>query len=243
MKDLSHGGVGYVEFLSEMARRLDARSYLEIGTSHGVSLAGITCDSVSIDPAYRIDRNAIGAKKRAFFFQMTSDAFFAAHDLAAFLPGGPDLAFLDGLHRFEFVLRDFINTERHCHPRSIILLHDCLPTNERMAERTLRIDETEPVETRTSWTGDVWRMLPILKKHRPDLRILMLDCPPTGLVACSRLDPGSDALARSYHAILDEFAGLALSAFGLARLWKTFPMVSSREILAEATLTSVFTVY
>ena len=97
---------------------------------------------------WRRNRDVIGTKQRAFFFQMTSDAFFADHDLALFFPRGVDLAFIDGMHRFEFLLRDFINTERRCHARSIVLLHDCLPRNCRMAERVARIDESEAAETR-----------------------------------------------------------------------------------------------
>jgi hypothetical protein len=236
-----HEGVQYTDFIKQMASALGARSYLEIGTSEGGSLAGIGCDSVSVDPGYRINRDVIGRKKRAFFFQMTSDEFFVDHDLAHYLPRGVDLAFIDGMHRFEFVLRDFINAERRCHARSIILLHDCLPRNCRMAERVARIDESEAAETRFDWTGDVWRLLPALLRYRPDLRLLMLDCPPTGLVACTRLDPASTVLADTYHAIVDEFADLDLAAFGLDRLWNLLPMLSSRALLADDALTSIFT--
>src|SRR5205807_717979 len=143
----------------------------------------------------------------------TSDEFFRSHTIRQFFPNGPDIAFLDGMHRFEYLLRDFINTERECHSRSLILMHDCLPTNERMAERSPRIDETEAHETRGCWTGDVWRMLPILRRHRPDLRLLVLDCPPTGLVACTHLNPESRLLSQNYHAIVDEFVQIELAEY------------------------------
>jgi hypothetical protein len=71
-----HAGLPYEAVIADMVRLLGARSYLEIGSAHGGSLAGVQCDAPSIDPAYRIDRDVIGAKKRAFFFQMTSDQFF-----------------------------------------------------------------------------------------------------------------------------------------------------------------------
>ena len=51
-----------------------------------------------------------------------------------FFPKGPDIAFLDGMHRAEYLLRDFMNTERFSHERTLILLHDCLPVNARMAD-------------------------------------------------------------------------------------------------------------
>ena len=48
---------------------------------------------------------------------MTSDDFFASHDLAQVLGGRPvDLAYIDGMHQFEFALRDFMNLERYVGP-------------------------------------------------------------------------------------------------------------------------------
>ena len=38
-----------------------------------------------------------------------------------------DLAFIDGMHHFEFALRDFINVEKYCSADSIILIHDVYP--------------------------------------------------------------------------------------------------------------------
>lgn len=48
----------------------------------------------------------------------TSDEFFARSDLHELLGGTPvDLAFIDGMHLFEFALRDFVNLERLCPSR------------------------------------------------------------------------------------------------------------------------------
>jgi hypothetical protein len=38
-----------------------------------------------------------------------------------------DRAFIDGMHCFEFVLRDFINTERYMSWTSVIVFNDVLP--------------------------------------------------------------------------------------------------------------------
>ena len=174
---------------------------------------------------------------------MSSDEFFAEYDVRVFFPRGVDIAFLDGMHRFEYLLRDFMNTERCCHDRSLILLHDCLPVNLRMAERKWLTDPAEQESTRSWWAGDVWRLLPILKKYRPDLRMRFLDCPPTGLVAVTNLDPRSAVLRRSYYTILDEFSCLDLSSYGLDQLWSLFPTLNSRDIIAEEVLTFVFSVF
>jgi hypothetical protein len=44
---------------------------------------------------------------------MTSDDYFATHDLSKDLGGAVAFAFIDGLHSFEQALRDFSNIERH----------------------------------------------------------------------------------------------------------------------------------
>ena len=67
---------------------------------------------------------------------LTSDEFFSTHDLREELGGSPvDLSFIDGLHLFEFALRDFINLERAGTEQSMIVLHDTDPPDADMAAR------------------------------------------------------------------------------------------------------------
>jgi hypothetical protein len=145
------------------------------------------------------------------------------------------MAFLDGMHRFEFLLRDLIGAEAACHPRSLILLHDCVPLNPDMALRKHR-----PV----NWTGDVWKLLPILKKYRPDLRLHVLDCPPTGLVAITRVDPASRILADSYYDIVDQHAGSNLDDNGLRSFWEELELTDTQPLYEEPhRLTELFSLY
>ena len=171
---------------------------------------------------------------------MPADDFFSRYDVLRIFPNGLDVAFLDGMHHFEFLLRDFINTERCCRTDSLVLMHDCLPANLRMAEREVRIHPDEDAETRWQWTGDVWRLLPALEKHRPDLRVIFLDCPPTGLVAITNLDPRSTKLQQAYESVLDEFGAVDLSSYGLKRLWSLFPTLDTRDLVATGTIGSFF---
>jgi Flp pilus assembly protein TadD len=225
-----HRGIPYLEVLGLIAKALEPTSYFEIGTEHGPSLEIFRCDALCVDPKFKIDRPIFHSRQRTAFYQMTSDEFFSNYNLKEFFPGGPDVCFLDGLHRFEFLLRDFINTERQCHSRSLILLHDCVPSNSRMAERVFIHDEAEDFSTRGAWAGDAWRILPILRTYRPDLRICILDCPPTGIVAVSNLDPQSEILLRSYYEAVDAAFGHALDDAALDNLWHMFPMVSTHEL-------------
>lgn len=184
-----------------------------------------------MDPHLTISTNIVGDKRFLHLFQMTSDEFFAGHYLEALLPGGPDLVFLDGMHRFEYLLRDFTNTEKIAHPRTLVLLHDCLPQNLRMTNRTPMAGPEEEGASRFAWTGDVWKIIPILKKHRPELRIYFVDCPPTGLVAVSGLQKGSRVLFENYYQIVDEFRDIDLSSYGFTELWEDFPTLSSRALV------------
>jgi hypothetical protein len=227
-----HRGMSYLEFMALMSDALSCRSYFEIGTDIGNSVRSFRCDAVCVDPGFKITQDVLAGRRRLHFFQMTSDEFFLHNDLRTYLPAGVDVAFLDGLHWFEALLRDFINTERYTHDRSVILLHDCLPLNERMAERALRIDEQEEEETRPYWTGDVWRLLLILHRYRPDLRVQILDCEPTGLVAVTSLDRYSRILSENYDAIVADYSKIGLKEFGLLELWKLFPTINSR-VLSE----------
>lgn len=220
--ELLHAGQSYLDFMSILDITLAPRNYFEIGTCRGESLRRFTCDAVCVDPCFMVEGDVLAGRRTSFFFKMTSDEFFRDYDLSIYLGRKLDLAFLNGMQLFEFRLRDFINTEKHCHPRSVVLMPDCLPTNERMAERAERVDEKEDVATRYYWSGDVWRLLPILKRYRPELRISILDASPTGLVACTNLDPNSRVLAENYDRILDEYINLSLSDFGLRALWTLF---------------------
>ncbi len=76
--------------------------------------------------------------------------------------GGPlDLAFIDGLHLFEQVVRDFINVERNASPRTVVLLHDSLPLDEVTAGRERVTD---------FYSGDVWKAVLAIRRLRPELR-------------------------------------------------------------------------
>lgn len=237
-------GVPYLDFLALLNAHLAPQSYLEIGTNHGESLSRFTCDAIAVDTEFLLQENMLGQRDRSFLFRMSSDLFFRNQNVRSFFPRGVDLAFLDGMHRVEYLLRDFINTEAAAHRRSLVLLHDCLPLNARMARRSYVPGGPEEGDNSHAWTGDVWKLLPILKQFRPDLRIVLLDCPPTGLVAISHLDPESTVLDETYHEIMDEFGPLSIESYGLARLWSEFPLMDSRTLYDHPEdLTAVLSVY
>ena len=189
------GGVNYLDFLANLHRGRKITRYLEIGTQRGMSLQHALGQAVAVDPHFLLDKAAWGARPGIKLFEMTSDDFFAAHDPRRLLGGDIELAFIDGMHLAEFVLRDFVNVEKYCAKDSVIVLHDAIPCNFEMTERDRRPNARKDKELAGAWTGDVWRVVPLLARERPDLVIQVLDCPPTGLVLVSHLNPNSQALA------------------------------------------------
>ena len=219
-------GLPYLDFLSALHEALRPNWYLEIGTRKGRSLERARGRSIAIDPEFRIATDVVRGLPELHLFQQTSDDFFAG----GFLERNGiriDLAFLDGMHLLENLLRDFINAERQAAAGAVFAIHDCMPWNAAMAER----DRGRSVGD--EWTGDVWKLLPILQAVRPDLSITVADCPPTGLVLVTNLDGANTALADSYAEIVAEMAPLTLGAYGPARLFDDFPFADSR-ILAAA---------
>ncbi len=178
-----------------------------------------------------LDQDVLAGRPQTHFYQIPSDTYFAENDLRSIFKLGPDICFLDGMHRSEYLLRDFMNTERLCHKQSIIFMHDYLLANARMALRTHEIGDVSEGNWQHAWTGDVWKVVPLLKKFRPDLKIFYLDCAPTGLVAVSNLDPGDTSLRESYSGLVDELRNLDLNTFTLRRLWNETPVISSRSLM------------
>jgi hypothetical protein len=182
----AESGSDYYDILRRVHADLRPRTYVEVGVRAGASLAladgcavriGIDPDPV-LDPALEL--------QDAVIIEMASDEAFAAGEVERALHGSAlDLAFIDGMHLFEFALRDFANLERLAHSASVILVHDCLPIDAVTSSRERTTDV---------WTGDVWKLVPCLLENRPDLHVVTADVPPSGLAFISRLDPGSTVL-------------------------------------------------
>ena len=110
MEDLA--GENYLQVLARIHTTLQPRTYLEIGVETGETLALASCPSVAVDPQFAfVDLSCVKkvlAKPRIMFFQTTSDNFFARFRPDVLLGQALEFAFLDGMHRCEYLLRDFI---------------------------------------------------------------------------------------------------------------------------------------
>jgi hypothetical protein len=190
--EVTRGTKTHLDFLRTVHARLAPRFYLEIGVRHGNSLVLANCPAVGVDPAPEI-----GAPLAADIRVLceTSDDFFAEWADER-LTAPVDLAFIDGMHLFEFALRDFLNIERRAHPGTVVVFDDIFPAHPWQAERDRR--------TRV-WTGDVWKIAVCLRKYRPDLLLIPCDTWPTGMLLVLGLDPANQTLSRRYAGLVQEF--------------------------------------
>jgi hypothetical protein len=220
-------GLSYRKFFRRLHRQRLFDWYLEIGCRSGGVFRSVRSKTIAVDPFFKITDDVLGEKPELHIMQKTSDAFFAsgfldAHGIRL------SVSFIDGMHLFEYLLRDFMNAERSSSADGVIVMHDCCPFGYAMCTRDL--DNL----LRGAWTGDVWKILPILREVRPDLRIDVLDCPPTGLVVVSGLDPDNRALFDAYDKIVDDWRGVTLETWGLDRFNAQFSYVDALEYLGSA---------
>ena len=242
MPDLK--GEHYLHALQRLHATLQPKTYLEIGVSQGHSLALARCRSIAVDPAFQITPehlHAVISKPSMHFFETTSDDFFASHSPRRIFGRPVDIAFLDGMHRCEFLLRDFANVERHCKKNSVVVLHDCLPVEPAIAHRAPSEPRKVIQEHRaTWWAGDVWRTSLLLRRRRPDLSLTVLDSNPTGLVLITNLDPASRMLQDQYSIMVQEMLSFDLAKIGVQSLFAEMNVQPSEMILRHEELTKHF---
>jgi Methyltransferase domain len=181
-------------FLTGLHEHYAPRTYLEIGVNDGRGLARSRTRTIGVDPAFKV------VAELACDLQLvkaTSDDFFARADAIGWFPEGViDLTFIDGLHIFEFALRDFINAERLSSPASVVVFDDMLPRS---------VDEAARDRHTVAWTGDVYKVAQVIAQYRPDLVMVPINTQPTGLLVVVGLDPTSTVLTDHYDEILAEY--------------------------------------
>jgi SAM-dependent methyltransferase len=190
-QEKTSGAEHYLATLARIHETLRPELYVEIGVRDGDSLRLAKCSAVGMDPNMRL----AGREVAAALYHETSDEFFDCHAGEA-LDRPVDLAFIDGLHLFEYALRDFMNLERRASPCGLIVVDDVFPNHPAQGSRFRR--------TR-AWAGDMWRLLLCLAEQRTDLVLLPLDCSPTGLLVIAGLDPANRALWQQYNPIVQQY--------------------------------------
>tara|TARA_B100000401_G_C52761518_1_gene698426 strand:- start:29 stop:709 length:681 start_codon:yes stop_codon:yes gene_type:complete len=128
------------DLVQEIIRKKKYKKYLEIGCDDDQLFSKIDLElKIGVDPVS-------GGNVRS-----TSDVFFESNN------ENFDIVFIDGLHEYDQVKKDIINSLNFLNNDGIILLHDCLPS-EMSLQAVPRY--------RHKWNGDVWKALVEFRKHK-----------------------------------------------------------------------------
>jgi len=138
------------EIVNYLIKKNNYKSYLEIGCNkNDLFLKVIIKNKVGVDP------NEGGTIK------LTSDNFFKVNKDTF------DIIFIDGLHVYEQVKRDILNSVKILNKNGVILIHDCLPN---------KIWEQNIPRMNGAWSGDVWKSIIDLRRNKNlDIYTLIAD--------------------------------------------------------------------
>ena len=190
-EEVEHGAgtLDCYEFLVDLHKYVEPRFYTEIGVEYGASLKLAQCPALGIDPAPQL---SVPISTKHSLSYTTSDDYFRLADTSTMK--AIDLCYIDGMHQIEFALKDFMNMERFCHAGSVVIVDDIYPAHPLQGER---------IRQSRYWTGDIWKIIPILQLHRPDLIVMPVDTDPTGSLMVLGLDPNNNVLWDHFDSIID----------------------------------------
>lgn len=133
------------DLINEIIHIKNFSTYLEIGCDDDYAFSKIKLkDKIGVDP------------HSGGNFRGTSDEFFSKNKKKF------DCIFIDGLHEYDQVNKDILNSLNVLSENGIILLHDCLPQS--------RSSQAVP-RYQWIWNGDVWKSI-VKFRTRKDLDIV-----------------------------------------------------------------------
>ena len=161
------------------SRRLN--NYFEIGVHNGHVLFKIRSNfKIAVDPNFVFDSLRKAGKILInpcnFFnqyFEKTSDDFFREDAGKVFATKKVEIALIDGLHQYDYALRDIENTLKYLSDDGVILVHDCNPLSQSASGT---FEDWQASGEKGFWNGDVWKAIVHLRSTRNDINIFVLDC-------------------------------------------------------------------
>jgi len=144
-------------------------NYLEIGTQFGWTPEAVQIPNktgIDPNPQHSLKFMPPGIKSLV----MTSDEYFAKkNDLILF-----DFIYIDGLHVFQNVYRDFVNSVNCLSENGLILVDDVIPVDIHSAST----NQLQAVAERNwqgniskAWQGDVYKLLSLIANEIPFLEL------------------------------------------------------------------------
>ncbi len=170
----SHGRIAY------LARLNGAAKYLEIGVDSGRTFFSVEIPfKVAVDPCFKFN-SLEHTKSGHHFFQITSDEFFCVlsgnisvnQDVFVPKPFSFDVIFIDGLHTFEQSYRDFENSLRYAHEKTLWVIDDTIPCDvySSMPDKEKSLGKRREAGLYgTHWHGDVYKTIFAIHDYHPSI--------------------------------------------------------------------------
>ena len=219
-------GTNYLQVLKKLhKKRYDC--YFEIGSQTGSSLKLSCSPSVAIDPYFQLNDDFVGQKDFCLLFQEKSDHFFN-RPLINLSGLKCELGFIDGMHLFEYALRDFINLAKISTSKSVFLFHDPMPWTFEMATR-----DYKAIPENAAWVGDIWKLISIFIEFGMKDYISVLTSAPSGLLAV--VNPEKQLISNlndNFNEICLKWKNIELEKFGIGNFYQQEVFISPESFLS-----------
>lgn len=191
------------QWLKAFHQALNPPNYIEIGIATGKTLSFVNqdCRVIGVDPAPKLQYSLPGLTT---VFAQTSDSFFSEYNPKILFGRSVSFAYVDGLHEYRQTARDIINILPYCDQKSLILVHDVVPPDEKSAD---------PQQKTRLWPGDVYKTLPFLARVFPKLQIYIIRTYPTGLAVLKNIPNVNSVSSYAIEQTLPMFDELSVSEF------------------------------
>ena len=127
------------DLIDYLIKKNNYKNYLEIGCDKNQLFSKVNIDNkIGVDPVS-------GGNVRK-----TSDDFFKENK------SNFDIVFIDGLHTYEQVKKDILNSVNCLLDEGIILVHDCMPDS---------LGKQAVPRYKMQWNGDVWKAIVDLRQQ------------------------------------------------------------------------------
>ncbi len=127
------------DLIKYLIKKNNYKNYLEIGCDQNQLFSKVNIENkIGVDPVS-------GGNVRK-----TSDAFFRDNKSRF------DIIFIDGLHTYNQVKKDILNSIHYLEKKGIILVHDCMPDS---------LDKQAVPRYKMQWNGDVWKAIVDLRQN------------------------------------------------------------------------------
>ena len=166
--------------IEKLMRFKNLKNYLEIGVFNGHIFFRIKSPfKIAVDPEFRFDfMRKLGkiilnpSNLNNKYFRKTADDFFAQDAATVIGNKKIQISLIDGMHEYEYALRDIENTLKYLSDDGVIVVHDC---NALTKEANVSFADWKARNFSGTWNGDVWKTIVHLRSLRPDIDAFVLD--------------------------------------------------------------------